>query len=316
MADPRAVTRIDLAPDGYQLVLADGETVGARRVVVAAGIQPFAHRPQALAGLPASLVSHTSELRNFGSFRGKEVLVIGGGQSALESAALLTEAGVHVEVLVRDSATQWLRRYPIVHSKWINWIFYAKGDVGPAGISHVVQHPGLFRRLPRRIQAEWAVKALRPAGARWLESRTRNVPIHTGRFVQQAQVEGERVRVRWDNGLERLVDQVLLGTGYRINIAQYPFLSPELLQHLDTVDGYPRLGAGFESSLPGLHFLGAPAAWSFGPLMRFVAGVEFACRRLSRRMLRAVRSQRSSSLTTSNLKISPLNLEIRPQKSE
>jgi hypothetical protein len=48
------------------------------------------------------------------------------------------------------------------------------------------------------------------------------------------------------------------------------------------VNGYPILDKGFESTVPGLHFLGAPAAWSFGPLMRFVAGTEFAARGLVR----------------------------------
>jgi hypothetical protein len=31
-----------------------------------------------------------------------------------------------------------------------------------------------------------------------------------------------------------------------------------------------------ESSTPGLHFLGAPAAWSYGPTMRFVSGSWYA----------------------------------------
>ncbi|MCZ1004134.1 NAD-binding protein [Streptomyces mirabilis] len=35
------------------------------------------------------------------------VAVVGGGQSALESAALLNEAGADVEVLVRDSPARW-----------------------------------------------------------------------------------------------------------------------------------------------------------------------------------------------------------------
>lgn len=33
---------------------------------------------------------------------------------------------------------------------------------------------------------------------------------------------------------------------------------------------------GLESSVPGLHFLGAPAAWSFGPIMRFASGGWYA----------------------------------------
>lgn len=46
---------------------------------------------------------------------------------------------------------------------------------------------------------------------------------------------------------------------------------------------YPVLSHGMESSVAGLHFLGAPAALSFGPLMRFVTGSHYATTRLVRR---------------------------------
>jgi hypothetical protein len=79
-----------------------------------------------------------------------------------------------------------------------------------------------------------------------------------------------------------LADHVVLGTGYRVNIARYEFLGPILLQHLQVVDGFPDLGPAFESSVPGLHFLGAPAAWSYGPLMYFVSGTKYAATALFR----------------------------------
>jgi hypothetical protein len=55
------------------------------------------------------------------------------------------------------------------------------------------------------------------------------------------------------------------------------------MEAIRRVDGYPQLSAGYESSVPGLYFLGAPAAWSYGPLMRFVAGADFASRTLVRK---------------------------------
>jgi hypothetical protein len=48
------------------------------------------------------------------------------------------------------------------------------------------------------------------------------------------------------------------------------------------VNGYPVLGPALESSVPRLHFLGAPAAWSFGPIMRFVSGGWYASQALTR----------------------------------
>jgi hypothetical protein len=77
---------------------------------------------------------------------------------------------------------------------------------------------------------------------------------------------------------------VLLATGYRVDVALYDFLAPELLKTVRRVDGYPLLGPGFESSLPGLHFLGAPAARSFGPVCRFVSGTPYTARALARRI--------------------------------
>jgi hypothetical protein len=78
----------------------------------------------------------------------------------------------------------------------------------------------------------------------------------------------------------------LLATGYRINIGLYSFLSEKLLAGIRQVEGYPVLDSHFESSIPGLYFLGAPAAWSFGPLMRFVAGADFAARALTQKIRR------------------------------
>ena len=66
-----------------------------------------------------------------------------------------------------------------------------------------------------------------------------------------------------------------------MDIARYSFLSTELLGAIRSVEGYPVLNAGFESSLPGLYFVGTTAAYSFGPLCRFVAGTPFTARTLT-----------------------------------
>ena len=297
-ADRRKVTRIEQTGQGYELALEDGSSFRARRVIVAGGIQPFVYRPKIFEGLPSELVSHTSELHDFPTLCGKDVLVVGAGQSALESAVFLNDAGARVEVLVRNSAVHWLgvgiSRW--LHLKPVKWMFYGKADVGPVGISLAVQRPNLFRLLPRPLQTRWGHRAITPAVARRVIPGTGDLVIHTSTFPVEAQVAGNRVRVRLNDGTDRTVDHVVLGTGYRVNITRYPFLSGDLLKKLDIVNGYPRLDSGFESSLPGLHFLGAPAAWSFGPLMRFVAGTEFTSRTLVRRCtsVRAWRMQARS----------------------
>jgi FAD-dependent urate hydroxylase len=78
------------------------------------------------------------------------------------------------------------------------------------------------------------------------------------------------------------VDHVLLGTGYRVDVSKYDFLSPDLVHTIRRSNGYPRLDKGLETSVPGLHILGAPAAWSFGPLMQFVSGARYAAQSLTR----------------------------------
>jgi hypothetical protein len=130
------------------------------------------------------------------------------------------------------------------------------------------------------------VRAVRPAGAKWLPARVAPVKVTTGHSVATAERSGNEVRLKLDDGSERRVDHVLLGTGYRVDLARYDFLQPSLLQEVRQLDGSPLLDAGFQSSVPGLHFVGATAARAFGPLLYFVAGTEFSSQQLSRRIER------------------------------
>jgi hypothetical protein len=161
-------------------------------------------------------------------------------------------------------------------------LLYAPTDVGPAGISQLLARPDLLRRLPRALQDKLRSRATRPAGARWLVDRLKGVPIRLGCSVVSVAVAGEQVKVHLCDGSERTVDHVLLGTGYKVDISKYGFLAPELAQSLRRSSGFPLLKEGLESSVPGVHFLGAPAAWSFGPLMQFVSGARYASRALLR----------------------------------
>ena len=176
----------------------------------------------------------------------------------------------------------WQR--PLLHTWPIEPILYAPPDVGPALISQIVARPNWYRRMPRAWQDKWGVRAIRPAGAGWLKARVEPVPVVTGRAVVSAVPVNGHVGLKLDDGSSLSVDHVLMGTGYRVDISRYPFLDKKLIASISQVGGYPRLNEGFESSVAGLHFLGAPAAWSFGPLMRFVAGAEFAVRALARRV--------------------------------
>jgi cation diffusion facilitator CzcD-associated flavoprotein CzcO len=279
----RKVAEIERDTQEFRVTLEDGEVVRCGRVIIAGGIRPFLIVPPQFAAIPPELASHSSEQRDLGRFRGQKVAVIGGGQSALESAVLLHERQAQVELLVRQSTLYWTWQRPWLHTfRPVAKLLYAWPDVGPAFISHAVARPKLYRFLPRRVQDSWRLKSLRPNGVGWLKPRFRNFSVSTGCTVASASVRGSEVELKLSEGSHRLVDHVLMATGYRVDIRKYEFLSGSLLAAVRLIDGHPVLGPGFESSVPGLHFLGAPAVWSYGPLMRFVAGADFAARAVTR----------------------------------
>src|SRR5258706_948861 len=102
--DKRNVARVEAGCAGYRITLDDGEQISSQNVVVATGIGSFSNYTAPFALLPRELASHTSDRLNhdLSRFAGKSVAVVGAGQSAIESAALLLEAGAQVEVLLRQ----------------------------------------------------------------------------------------------------------------------------------------------------------------------------------------------------------------------
>ena len=166
-------------------------------------------------------VTHSSEWVDFGSLAGKQVAVIGGGQSALESAALLHEAGASTEVIARRTSLNWLKGGVIQRKLGpFKPVFYAPTDVGPIGMSRLLAAPRAFRLFPRRTQDAMARRAIRPAGAKWLRDRLVDVPLTLGRSVVSAS-NGNGAHLELDDGTTRQVDHVVLGTGYQVDIAGY-----------------------------------------------------------------------------------------------
>jgi thioredoxin reductase len=277
------VAGVEKNGSGFKVTLNDGTLVKSRRVVIATGIAPFPWSPDVFQGLPKSHVSHSSDHCDLSRFRNQDVLVIGGGQSALDAARILAGFDARAEVVAKQKAIRWVGQNAWLHRLGlISWCLYSNYDVGPAGISRLVGFPNLFRRLPRSLQDRIGRRAVRPAGTGWQRPYLAKVPMSLNCEVTSAGISGDRVKVRLSNGKERLVDHVIVATGYRVDTARYHFLNPALQTPLQTVRGYPVLGRGLESSIPGLHFVGKPAAWSFGPLLNFVSGTHFAGRELVR----------------------------------
>lgn len=303
--DVRRVERVARQNGGFRLDLSDGDALTAGRVVVATGLRPFAQIPPVFRDLAGSLVSHTSASPALETFAGRSVIVIGGGQSALESAALLLEAGAaHVEVISRAPAIYWLNHGRLGNEdkellpppkgsggppswrarKGLYW-HGAPTDIGGHFSSWIGAAPDLIRHFPRSARAPLTYHCIRPAGADWLPDRMRDATLTLACSVLTATPEDEHVRLGLDDGSERVVDHVLLGTGYQIDVLRYPFIEPELGAQLRTKNGSPLLGRGLESSVPGLHFVGATAAESFGPTMRFVVGTAYTAPAVTQHVL-------------------------------
>ena len=279
--DQRNVLRVDRDDPGFRLTLQDGEELRATYVVVAAGIGPFRKKPEVFRNLSPQQAVHCYEGRDVRKYSGKRVAVIGAGQSALESAALIHEANAQVEVIARQAEVKWIGQHTWLHHMGpITSMLYSSHDVGPLGISRLVAYPTVVSYVPLKLRDKIRKRAVRPAGSRWLPARLSAVKITTGCGVSQATALGGEVVLKLDDGSERRVDHVVLGTGYTVDISRYEFLPQELTQDIEQFDGYPKLASGFRSSVPGLYFIGATAARSFGPLLYFVAGTEFASREL------------------------------------
>jgi FAD-dependent urate hydroxylase len=290
--EPATVRRVERRGDGFLVSLDTGEDIEAGSVVAANGLAGFAYVPAELAAAdpdgpsPVSLVSHSSQHHQLAAFAGRQVAVIGAGQSALETAALLHEAGAGVELIARepvrfgdppaDPGRQARRLLPTPRT-----------PLGPSwGLYPFSYLPGGFRYLPERARLSLVRKVLGPLGAWWLEDRvTGQFPVHAGYRLQEARQDGGQAAVRLvaADGRRLLIraDHVIAATGYRPDVATMEFLSPELRARLQTRSGYPRLSANFESDVPGLYFAGLAAAATFGPLMRFVCGTPFTAGRVS-----------------------------------
>jgi cation diffusion facilitator CzcD-associated flavoprotein CzcO len=307
--DRRNIASIEGASGGYRVTLDDGESFHSRNVVVATGISAFAHRPEVFSGLSPEVCSHASDRANsdLGRFKGKSVAVIGAGQTATESLALLNEQGAaEVEMLIRGPKMRWLNSRPFIEHMldWKLYPFKAPGRIGPIGLNWLLEHPALFTLPSRKIQDKLAARAIRPAASPWLRPRAEHLKMTGHVSTVAAEERGGKVRLKLSDGSERVLDHVLLGTGYKINISRYGFLSGELLEHVKVSGGFPVLNRGFESSLPGLYFVGATAMHSFGPYLRFVAGSGYAAKAVARhamnsntaRSLRGFEEQRAAGI--------------------
>ncbi|HXB63892.1 MAG TPA: FAD-dependent oxidoreductase [Solirubrobacteraceae bacterium] len=289
------VERVLGAAAGFELRLDSGETLRARRVIVATGVQGCAHLPPELGGAREGAVTHAFEQREPARWRGMRVAVVGAGQSALEGAALLHEQGAEVLLVARAPRIVWnADPTPGRRPLWARLRYPSSGLGEGLKMRLYASHPLLVHAAPAGKRLGVAYTALGPAGAWWLRDRfDGRVRTLLSRTVRAVEMEGEEEEERGEGLLhlrlggpdseERLaVHRVLAGTGYRPDVDRLRFLDAALRARIATAAGTPVLDRSFQSSVGGLYFVGYAAAGSFGPVMRFVYGADFTARRLAR----------------------------------
>lgn len=308
--DRRKVVRVAASDGGFRLTLADGGTFSARRVVMAMGLLGHEYRPAEFKGMPRELVSHSCEHTSSEPYRGRKVAVIGRGQSACESAAILHEAGADVDIVCRgnlvwnaDPAQRSLLRKTV--RAILGNLLIPPSQVGPFPDNWLNEAPGIIHRYSQARRDRHNERSLRATAILWLRKRLADVPVHQGRRLLDAQRIGDKVALTLDNGTRRY-DHVLCATGYRIDVAHMGLLDPSLRAQIVRHGGLPVLSGGFQSSVPGLHFVGAAAVGSYGPLLRFIAGAGYAARHVTSAASRGRRTVQKSDQD----RLSSLNLAV------
>lgn len=223
--------------------------------------------------------------------------MIGGGQAALETAALLAELDSRARVLVRADELFWNDVPPPWQRPWWQSVRAPHSGLGPGWRNWFYsERPGLYRRLAEPTRTRIAASALGPAGAWWVRERVESgVEVLLGREVTAARATAGGVRLDTTvrgGGVGTLeTEHVIAATGFRATRGRLGLLADDLRTTLVTgADGAPEVGRDFESSYPGLFLAGLVTAAGFGPAMRFVHGAGFTARTLVRGVRGRLRS--------------------------
>jgi thioredoxin reductase len=290
--EERAVVSLDRSQSGFRVQLDNGEVVFSSRIVIAAGISHFQYLPPNLRDLPRELVSHSSQHNSVSRFQGKDVTVIGAGASALDIAALLKGAGATVRVIARAPQVRFHDPPGPQPRPLMDRLRAPMTGLGPGWRSFLcVKGPLLFHKMPLAFRLKVVKKHLGPAPGWFIKDAVvGHVEINVNSTVEEIQIQPDRVRLRVANsGESRWIetDHVIAATGYKVDLRRLSFLSSGLQAEIRSAEQAPVLSTSFESSVKGLYFVGAAAAPSFGPLLRFAYGAGFTARRLSRHFSRS-----------------------------
>jgi cation diffusion facilitator CzcD-associated flavoprotein CzcO len=219
------------------------------------------------------------------------VAVVGAGASAVESAALVQEAGGEALLLARCRELEFHTKFDPTRSLWQR--FKDPNSVlGPGRKSWVLQQfPWILHYLPEHRRVRFTRGYLGPAGPWWLRERFfGKIAVETQTSVVSASEKGGKasLELRQEGtpaSKTMEFDHVIAGTGFEVDVDRLTFMAADLRLRVRRVERAPALDRHFESSVQGLYFVGPSAAFSFGPLFRFVTGAAFAAPTVTRHIL-------------------------------
>ena len=304
--EEKMVVGIDRFSGGFTLRLENGEQFTAQRVVLAVGITHFEYVPEVLSSLGSAFLSHSALYNDVEQFRGRSVVVIGGGSSALDWAGLLHETGANVQLVARQESLKFHGKPDGKPRSWWQRITQPQSGLGPGWKSRFYANaPGLFHYLPEGLRVEIVRRALGPSGGWFIKDKViGQVPVLLGHTIQSASVKDGKVQLqlRASDGTAREIfaEHVIAATGYKVDLERLKFLRSTVRGALKSVGGAPALSSNFESSVPGLYFVGVSAALSFGPVMRFAFGADFAARTVTRALAKSP-SRESSTVAVASI---------------
>jgi thioredoxin reductase len=281
------VTALSQNSTGFELTTATGEIVHSRQVVVATGIGNFTHLPPLLKDLPTSIVSHSTQHADVGAFKGGKVVVLGAGASALDIAALLKQAGADVELVARSESLKF-HDPPREPRPLVERVTEPRSGLGTGWRSRLsCDLPLVFHALPEELRIRVVASHLGPAPCWFVRDAVDKMPMHLGTTLVGAEPKGSGIRLELSQrGTTKSIDadHVIAATGFKVALSRLGFVHESLRSRIRTAADSPILGRRFDSSVPGLYFVGIAAANSFGPLLRFAFGAEYAAKRLGRHL--------------------------------
>jgi thioredoxin reductase len=302
----KQVTMIQPSGDGFLVTLENGERFTARRVVIAVGQSYYANLPQQLTGFPKTVVTHSSDHTALDEFRGKVVLVLGAGASALDLAALLYETGGCVEVAARASEIRYHDPVGLREQSFVRRLLNPVTGIGPGWKLWLCTNlPLIFRLMPEQFRIEKVRRILGPAPCYFIKERVvEKVRFHLGVSISSLQLKEGRINVELVDGRgskkDIYVDHVIAATGFKSDYGRLTFLSDDILSKLERVGCSPALSKNFESSVRNLYFVGVTAANTFGPLLRFAFGARFTAPRIANHLARTAAVGSGTRGTRSN----------------